>query len=59
MAPGNAPFSRRRPKAARSDDDVSLAGDGRKGHDAVEAEETDASGVEIATWETNSIDFFT
>ena len=49
LATRDAPFGDDRPAAARSDDDIALAGDGRQSDDAVESEETDAHPVQVAT----------
>ncbi len=45
----DAPFSDDRAAAARRDDDVTFAGDGRQGDDAVESEEGHAHTVQVAS----------
>ncbi len=51
LAAGDPPLGDGRPAAAGRDDDVALAGDGRQSHDAVQAQESDASRVQIASWQ--------
>ena len=44
----NAPIGGGRSAAARSDDDVAFAGDGRQGDDAVESEKAYTHSVRVA-----------